>query len=77
MTLLYILLYLALGIYPGLIIARKNYDKFDKNYNPSMFEIRYKFIAKSLHSIVFGLAFIVGTILWPLSLIENLGDKRK
>lgn len=77
MTLLYILLYLALGIIPGLAIARKNYDKFDKQHDPTMFEVRYKFIAKSLHSIVYGLAFIIGALLWPLSLLEILGDKRK
>lgn len=73
---IYILIYLALGIYPGMYIAKKNYDKFEKTHDPSMFEIRYKVIAKSLHSIIYGLAFIVGTLLWPFSLIEMIGDHK-
>ena len=72
----YILIYLALGIYPGRYIAKKNYEKFEKQHDPSMFEIRYKLIAKSLHSIIYGLAFIVGTLLWPFSLIEMIGDHK-
>lgn len=74
---LYIGIYILLGIYPGLYIARKNYNKFNNEHDASMFEVRYKFIAKSLHSIVYGLAFIVGTILWPFSLFEMIGDKKK
>ena len=73
----YILIYLALGLYPGYYIAKKNHTKFEKTHDPSMYEIRYKFIAQSIHSIVYGLALIVGTLLWPFSLIEMIGDHKK
>ena len=73
----YILIYILLGLYPGRYIANKNYDKFEKTHDPSMYEVRYKFIAKSIHSIVYGLAFIVGALLWPFSIIEMIGDHKK
>lgn len=77
MIYLYIGIYLLVGIIPGLKLAHKNYDKWEKSYTPSMYEVRFKFLAQSIHSIIFGLSFIIAMLLWPLSLIELIGDKKK
>jgi len=73
----YIGIYLLLGVLPGMWIANKTYDKFKETHDPTMYEVRFKFIAKSIDSIVFGLAFIIGTLLFPLTLIEMIGDHKK
>jgi hypothetical protein len=77
MTFVYIGIYLLLGIIPGNYIANKAYNKFKETHDQTMHEARFKFIAKSIDSIVYGLAFILGTLLFPLSLIEMIGDHKK
>jgi hypothetical protein len=67
---------MLLGVLPGIYMAKKNYLKFKKTHDSSMYEIRYKFVAKSIDSIVYGFGFIIGMLLWPLSLIEIIGDKK-
>lgn len=69
---IYFLIYLLLGILPAIKMANKEYDKFEKTHTPSSYEYRYKWVAKSLNSIVYGLAFIISLILWPLTTLELL-----
>ena len=71
----YILIYLLFGLIPAYKNAQKEYDKFEKTYNPSMYEVRFKWLAKSIHSIVFGLSFIISLALWLPLVIENLIKK--
>lgn len=77
MIYLYIFIYLVLGIIPGFKLANKNYDKWEKSYTPSMYEARYGWLSKSIHSVIFGFSFIIALIFWPLSLLELMGDKKK
>ena len=73
----YVGIYLLFGIIPAIILANKNYDKWKKSYYPSMYEVRYAWIAKSIHSIIYGLSFMIALVLWPLSLIEIIWEKIK
>ncbi len=68
---------LIIGFMIGYKIANKAYDQFKSKHDPTMYEVRFKFIAKSIDSIVWGLAFIIGTLLWPLGLLELIGDRKK
>ena len=71
-----ILIYLGLGIYPAYRIAATHYDQFKKTYNPSMYEVRFKWVAKSIDSIVLGFGFIIALVLWLPQIIENLIIKK-
>lgn len=77
MIYIFIGIYLLLGILPGIKLANKNYDNWEKTFTPSAYTYRYKWVSKSLHSIIYGLSFIIALTLWPLSLIELIGDKKK
>jgi len=77
MIYLYIGIYLLLGILPAIKLANKNYDHWEKTFTPNAYTYRYKWVSKSLHSMVYGLSFIIALTLWPLSLIELIGDKKK
>lgn len=74
---IYFLMYLLFGIYPAIKMAHKEYNKFEKTHNPSSYEYRYKWVAKSLHSIIWGLSFMIALILWPLTSIELLIGAKK
>ena len=78
MIYLYALLLVYLLTIPSAIyVANKNYDKWQKSYTPSMHEARYAWLSKSIHSIVYGLSFILALILGPLSTLEHLMDLDK
>jgi hypothetical protein len=68
---IYIIIYVVLGLLPSYINAKKEYENFSKNYNPSLYEVRYKWIANSIENLVFGLSFIISLILWPLVILES------
>lgn len=72
----YILIYLALGLIVGKKIADKTYNQFKEKHNPSNYEPKLIFIAKHIDSVIWGLAFIIGTLLWPLGLLELIGDRK-
>jgi len=74
---LYIALYLILGILPGIKLANKTYDNWEKTFTPSSYTYRYKWVSKSIHSMVYGLSFILALILAPLSILEYLIDTDK
>ena len=71
----YILIYILFGLIPAYKHAQKEYNKFEKTYTPSMHEIRFKWLAKSIHSIVFGLSFMISLVLWLPLVIENIIKK--
>ena len=61
----------------AIYIANKNYDHWEKTFTPSAYTYRYKWVSKSLNSMVYGLSFIVALILGPLSILEYLLDLDK
>lgn len=72
-----LLIYVALGLFPGYIYALQWYKDYMKKYNPSSYEYRYQWISKSIKSIMYGIAFIISVLLWPIVLVELLVNKIK
>jgi hypothetical protein len=66
-----------LSIPAAIYVANKNYNKWEKSFTPSVYTFRYKWLSKSLHSMVYGLSFIVALLLGPLSTLEWLIDQEK
>jgi hypothetical protein len=67
-----ILIYLGLGIYPAYKIAGNHFDQYKKTYTPSLHEVRFKWLAKTLDSVIFGFSFIIALVLWLPQIIENI-----
>jgi hypothetical protein len=61
----------------AIYVANKNYDIWEKSFTPSGYAFRYKWFSKSLHSMIYGLSFILALILGPLSILEYLIDTNK
>lgn len=74
---MYILIYLGIGFIPSQWLANKITYDFEKNNPPGSFRVRFKLMDGLVYRTVYGLSFMLGLIITPLTCIDYVSYKIK